>query len=42
MREFETLVTDAPHMDRPIGLEYETEWDGDRGRLRITDAELGE
>jgi len=40
--EFETLVTDAPHMDRPIELDYDTEWDGLRGRLRITDAVLGE
>jgi len=40
--EFETVVTDAPHMDRPIELEYETEWDGSRGRVRITDAWLGE
>ncbi|SIQ91538.1 metal-binding-domain/4Fe-4S-binding-domain containing ABC transporter, ATP-binding protein [Haladaptatus litoreus] len=39
--EFETLVTDAPHMERPIELEYDTEWDGDRGRIRISDAELG-
>ncbi len=40
--EFETLVTDGPHMGRPIELEYETEWEGTRGRLRITDAWLGE
>ena len=40
--EFETLVTDGPHMDRPIRLEYETEWDGDRGSLRIEDARLGD
>ncbi|MBC9985850.1 diphthine--ammonia ligase [Haloferax sp. AS1] len=40
--EFETLVTDGPHMDRPIELEYETEWEGTHGRLRITDAFLGE
>lgn len=40
--EFETLVTDAPHMARPIKLDYDTEWDGVRGRLRITDAVLGE
>jgi diphthine-ammonia ligase len=40
--EFETLVTDAPHMDRPIELEYDTEFDGSRGTLRITDAWLGE
>ncbi|WP_411962991.1 diphthine--ammonia ligase [Haloferax sp. YSMS24] len=39
--EFETFVTDGPHMDRPIELEYETEWDGTRGKLRITDASLG-
>jgi len=39
--EFETLVTDGPHMDRPIELEYETEYDGTRGTLRIEDARLG-
>ena len=39
--EFETLVTDGPHMDRPIELEYEREWDGSRGTLTITDARLG-
>lgn len=38
--EFETLVTDGPHMDRPIRLDYETEWDGTRGELRIDDAWL--
>jgi len=38
--EFETLVTDGPHMDRPIRLEYETEWEGSRGHLRIEDAWL--
>jgi len=40
--EFETLVTDGPHMDRPIELEYETEWEGTRGSVRIADARLGE
>jgi len=40
--EFETLVTDGPHMDRPIRLEYDTEFDGMRGAVRITDAWLGE
>ncbi|MDL5361643.1 diphthine--ammonia ligase [Halalkalicoccus sp. NIPERK01] len=40
--EFETLVTDGPHMDRPIEIEYETEWDGARGTLRITDAWLSD
>jgi uncharacterized protein (TIGR00290 family) len=38
--EFETLVTDGPHMDRPIRLEYDTEFDGTRGQLRIQDAWL--
>ncbi|SDQ54080.1 diphthine--ammonia ligase [Natronobacterium texcoconense] len=38
--EFETLVVDGPHMDRRIALEYETEWEGTRGQLRITDARL--
>lgn len=38
--EFETFVTDGPHYARPLGLEYETEWDGTRGRLHVTDAWL--
>ena len=38
--EFETLVVDGPHMDRRIDLEYETEWDGARGRIRVLEAEL--
>ena len=38
--EFETFVTDGPHMDRPITLEYDTEWNGTRGRIRVTDASL--
>ena len=40
--EFETLVTDGPHLSRPIELDYETEWRGDSGRIRITDAWLGD
>jgi ABC transporter with metal-binding/Fe-S-binding domain ATP-binding protein len=40
--EFETLVTDAPHMSRPLELAYETVWEGTRGHLEITDARLGE
>jgi len=40
--EFETLVTDGPHMDRAIELDYETEWEGDRGHVEITDAWLGD
>lgn len=39
--EYETLVTDAPHMDRPIKLEYDAKWDGTRGTLCITDSWLG-
>ncbi|OVE84497.1 diphthine--ammonia ligase [Natronolimnobius baerhuensis] len=38
--EFETLVVDGPHMDQRLGLEYEREWEGTRGRVRITDARL--
>ncbi|ELY99190.1 diphthine--ammonia ligase [Natrialba asiatica] len=38
--EFETLVVDGPHMDRRIDLEYETDWDGTRGTIRILNAEL--
>jgi ABC transporter with metal-binding/Fe-S-binding domain ATP-binding protein len=38
--EFETLVTDGPHMDRPIHIEYEPEFDGLRGTAHITDAWL--
>ncbi|TQQ82877.1 diphthine--ammonia ligase [Halonotius terrestris] len=40
--EFETFVTNGPHMDRRIELEYDTEWNGDSGRVRITDAQLVE
>jgi ABC transporter with metal-binding/Fe-S-binding domain ATP-binding protein len=38
--EFETFVVDGPHMERRVELEYDTEWDGTRGRIRITDAQL--
>jgi len=38
--EFETLVTDAPHMDRRIELDYEPVWEGARGHLEISDARL--
>ncbi|MFW5965232.1 MAG: diphthine--ammonia ligase [Halodesulfurarchaeum sp.] len=40
--EYETLVTDGPHMARPIEIEYHTEWMGDRGHLVIESAELGD
>ena len=39
--EFETIVTDGPHMDRPIGLGGTPEFDGVRGTFRVTDAWLG-
>ena len=38
--EFETFVTNGPHMDQRIELEYDIEWNGDSGRVRITDAKL--
>jgi len=38
--EFETLVTDGPHMARPIDLEYTTVWDGSRGHIDVQDARL--
>jgi len=38
--EFETLVTDGPHMDRPIRLDYETAFDGTRGTISVADAWL--
>jgi ABC transporter with metal-binding/Fe-S-binding domain ATP-binding protein len=38
--EFETFVTNGPHMSQPIELEYDTEWNGDSGRVRITNAQL--
>ncbi len=40
--EFETIVTDAPHMDRPIELDGEPSFDGVRGTFDITDARLGD
>jgi len=40
--EFETFVTNGPHMDRRIKLEYDTEWHGDSGRVQITNAELAD
>ncbi|WP_299332351.1 diphthine--ammonia ligase [Haloplanus sp.] len=39
--EFETLVTDAPHMSRPLELDWEPVWEGSRGHCRLTDARLG-
>ena len=39
--EFETIVTDGPHMDRPIELDATPTFDGTRGHLDIEDAWLG-
>ncbi|MFB6206378.1 MAG: ATP-binding protein, partial [Haloglomus sp.] len=38
--EFETFVVDGPHMTRRITLEGEPVWEGTRGHLRVTRAEL--
>jgi ABC transporter with metal-binding/Fe-S-binding domain ATP-binding protein len=38
--EFETLVVAGPHMDGRLAVEYETEWAGGRGRVRVTAASL--
>lgn len=38
--EFETLVVDGPHMARRIELVGDPVWQGNRGRLRVTDAHL--
>jgi Predicted ATPases of PP-loop superfamily len=40
--EFETFVTDGPHMEQRIELDYDTEWNDDSGRVRITDAGLSD
>lgn len=39
--EYETLVTDGPHMSRPIVLDTDPTWDGTRGELHLLDARLG-
>lgn len=38
--EFETLAVSGPHVDFRIELDYEVEWDGVRGELRVEDAWL--
>ena len=38
--EFETVVLDGPHMDRPIEIEAEPVWLAGRGHLRIVEAHL--
>lgn len=38
--EFETLVVAGPHMDGRLAVEYETVWEGGRGRVRVTEASL--
>lgn len=39
--EYETLVTDGPHMARRIDITAEPVWEGSRGELEITDVSLG-
>ena len=38
--EYETIVTDGPHMDRAIEIEATPVWEGTRGQLEIEDAWL--
>ena len=38
--EFETMVVDGPHMDRRIELDYDVDWEGTRGRIRVHSATL--
>jgi len=38
--EFETLAVAGSHMDGRLSVEYEKDWDGVRGSVRITDAEI--
>ncbi len=38
--EFETLAVAGPHMDGRLAVEYEKDWDGVRGSLRVTEATL--
>ena len=39
--EYETLVVDGPHLDRPLQIDATPRWDGVRGHLVIEDARLG-
>ncbi|MFB6162921.1 MAG: diphthine--ammonia ligase [Halococcoides sp.] len=39
---YETLVTDGPQFDRPIRIDAEPVWEGDRGHLRIDEAWLAD
>lgn len=38
--EFETLAVAGPHMEGRLNVEYEKEWDGVRGSVRVIDAEV--
>ena len=38
--EFETLAVAGPHMEGRLELEYETDWDGVRGSLRVVEANV--
>lgn len=36
--EFETLAVSGPHVDFRIAVEYDVEWDGVRGEIKVEDA----
>lgn len=38
--EYESLVVNGPHMNGEINIDYEKEWDGVRGKIKVLDAEL--
>ena len=38
--EFETLAVAGSHMNGRLHIEYEKDWDGVRGSLRVTEAEI--
>jgi len=38
--EYETLAVAGPHIDGRLELEYEKEWDGVRGQLRLTEVDV--
>lgn len=38
--EYETIVVNGPHMERPIEIEFERHWAGNRGHIEILNAWL--
>ena len=39
--EYETLVTNGPHMNREIKVEYDVFWRGNWGEIKVKNAWLG-